>query len=339
MTSISARSSTYHVGYDIWRKWEDCLNFQESLEVEYSRMAREKRNRLVAGKGVKKNGVYHHGDHAASFESLPPGPDPHSVAQDIHSHVPKLTKKGTIFRASQATVNQRHLEFQAMMNALFHDDVPTLIKELKETHTFTDFFGFWRRDHDLARKLGKELTPTKSRNTVTSSVLSEFFFASSPSLSDVHHLSTRQRSQYPSTHRLSTVSDTSSSESSVTPPVPQRTAPRRMVPPSSSYNSPSRTSALASFSASTPPRHVTPASRQPSIALQDIPIRFGLQRPFFRLTDSILESLPEDCEVLGPAEKMGDHGSRSRRRAGSIANEANRGCPGIRIAHQSSFPL
>ena len=213
------------------------------------------------------------------------------------------------------------------MNALFHDDVPTLIKELKETHTFTDFFGFWRRDHDLARKLGKELTPTKSRNTVTSSVLSEFFFASSPSLSDVHHLSTRQRSQYPFTHRLSTVSDTSSSESSVTPPVPQRTAPRRMVPPSSSYNSPSRTSALASSSASTPPRHVTPASRQPSIALQDIPIRFG-HVPEALISDrptSMLESLPEDCEVSGPAGKIGDHSSRSRRRAGSMASEVNRG--------------
>ena len=69
VTSISVCSSAYHVGYDVWREWEDCLSLQESLEVEYSRMAREKRNHLAAGKGVKKKGVYHHGDHAASFES------------------------------------------------------------------------------------------------------------------------------------------------------------------------------------------------------------------------------------------------------------------------------
>ncbi|KAL4062907.1 hypothetical protein J3A83DRAFT_4362970 [Scleroderma citrinum] len=297
--SISARSNASHLGYEIWRKWEDCLNFQECLEVEYSRMAREKRNRLTAGKGVKKNGVYFHGDQAASFESLPPGPDPHSVAQDIHNHVPKLTKKGTIFRASQATINQRQLEFQAMINALFNDDVPTLIKELRTTHTFTDFFGFWRRDHDLARKLGKEFSPVKARNTVTSSLLSEYFSASSPSLSDISPSLARQRSQNQSTRRFSAASDTSSG-----------------FPSSSSVPS-------------TPVSHLRrlpSASRQPIIAQQDEPVRFGhvpetliSERP-----TSMLESLPEDCESPAPVRKMGDQSLRQRRRAGSTASEVHR---------------
>ena len=343
MSSVSARSNSSHLGYEIWRKWEDCLNFQESLEIEYSRMAREKRNRLAAGKGVKKNGIYFHGDQAASFESLPPGPDPHSVAQDIHNHVPKLTKKGTIFRASQATINQRHSEFQAMINALFDEDVPTLIKELRTTHTFTDFFGFWRRDHDLARKLGKELTPTKSRNTITGSPLSEYFFASSPSLLDMLPSSPRQGLQHQSTHRLSTISDSSSSASSVTTPA-RRSAPRRTVPPGGSSptrsTSTSGSSPSSSFLPSTPPRQATSASRQPTIALQDIPIRFG-HVPEALISDrptSMLESLPEDGELPGATGKMSDHGSRPRRRAGSMASEVSCGAR-VYGPHNSFHPL
>lgn len=344
MASFSARSSASHLGYEIWRKWEDCLAFQESLEIEYSRMAREKRNRLAAGKGIKKNGVYFHGDQAASFESLPPGPDPHSVAQDIHNHVPKLTKKGTIFRASQATVNQRHSEFQAMINALFDEDVPTLIKELKTTHTFTDFFGFWRRDHDLARKLGKELTPTKSRSTITGSPLSEYFFASSPSLLDILPSPPRQGLQHQSTRRLSFVSDSSSSASSVTTPASRRSPPRRTVPPGGSSPSKSTStlggSPTSSFLPSTPPRQASSASHQPTVALHDIPVRFG-HVPEALISDrptSMLESLPEDRELPGAIGKMGGHSSRPRRRAGSIASEVNRGAR-VYGSHSSFHPL
>lgn len=120
--SISTRSTSSkgsHLEYDIWRKWEDCLMFQDSLEAEYSLMAREKITRLAAGKGVKRDGMYIQSDQAASFDSLPPGPDPQSVARDIHKFIPKLTKKGTLFRASQATVDQRFAEFSAMIHAFF----------------------------------------------------------------------------------------------------------------------------------------------------------------------------------------------------------------------------
>ena len=87
------------------------------LELRYGVISREKRQRLQAGKGVKKNGMYIH-DRAASFESLPPGPDPKSVSKDIHTYLPKLTKRGTLFRATQATVDQRQNEFSALVGIL-----------------------------------------------------------------------------------------------------------------------------------------------------------------------------------------------------------------------------
>ncbi|KAI0775100.1 hypothetical protein BD413DRAFT_611459 [Trametes elegans] len=179
----STRSGSSFAEYEIWRRWEDCLWFQELLETEYALMARQKRTRLAAGKGVKKNGVYVHSDHAASFESLPPGPDANMIAKDIHEVIPRLTKKGTLFRASQATVDQRGREFAAMITAFFRDDLPTLVDELRATRMFRDFFGYWRRDLDHDRKLGKPLPSargsmdgaTSARNSVASSAFSMYF--------------------------------------------------------------------------------------------------------------------------------------------------------------------
>ncbi|KAG1770947.1 hypothetical protein EDD22DRAFT_948154 [Suillus occidentalis] len=186
--SISAQSTSSkgsHLEYDIWRKWEDCLWFQDTLEAEYTLMAREKITRLAAGKGVKKDGMYIQRDQAASFDSLPPGPDPHSVSRDIHKYIPKLTKKGTLFRASQATVDQRSAEFRAMINAFYQEDLPMLLKELMATRTFTDFFGYWRRDHDLAIKIQRsQASPAKPRRSVSSSMLSAYFSASTPAIPD-----------------------------------------------------------------------------------------------------------------------------------------------------------
>ncbi|KAL1949612.1 hypothetical protein VTO73DRAFT_8493 [Trametes versicolor] len=183
----STKSSASFSDYEVWRRWEDCLWFQEILETEYSLMARQKRARLAAGKGVKKNGVYIHSDQAASFESLPPGPDANMIAKDIHDLIPRLTKKGTLFRASQATIEQRGREFETLITALFQDDLPTLVKELRETRLCRDFFGYWRRDLDHDRKLGKA-RPTSSagtasvRNSVASSAFSMYFSASNISL-------------------------------------------------------------------------------------------------------------------------------------------------------------
>jgi hypothetical protein len=99
---------------------------------------------------VKKNGVYLNSEQAASFDSLPPGPDPTSISLDIHDYIPKLSKKTTLFRVNQATIDQRQQQFASLIDALFSPNVPTLIEELRATHTFKDFFGWWRRDKDFA---------------------------------------------------------------------------------------------------------------------------------------------------------------------------------------------
>ncbi|EIN09880.1 hypothetical protein PUNSTDRAFT_143290 [Punctularia strigosozonata HHB-11173 SS5] len=176
--------------YEVWRKWEDCMWFQDVLELEYAIMSREKRQALADGKGVKKTdavtgqSIYIRSDRAASFESLPPGPDPSTIATDIHQYLPRLSKKGTFFRASQATVSQRHCEFKALIEALFSDDLPSLVKELRASRIVRDFFGFWRRDHDLAQKLGKGHKPRGDRSSIASSAFSMYF---SQSMTNLHN--------------------------------------------------------------------------------------------------------------------------------------------------------
>jgi hypothetical protein len=215
--SVSSSTSRSNQTYEIWRRWSDCLIFQETLETEYSRMARCKKRRLVAGKGVKKNGVYIH-DQASSFESLPNGPDPSSIHINIHDHLPKLTKKGTIFRTSLTTVDQRHKELQALIEALFDPMAPTLLTELREDRIITDFFGFWRRDYDLARKLACTAS-SEPRSSFSGSVLSLYM---SPKLGEDVPTSSPPTSprmfKFPS--RPSTASSTSSQASPLSPQSP-----------------------------------------------------------------------------------------------------------------------
>jgi len=179
----SSSSGGSNSEYEIWRRWEDCLRFQDNFEIEYGRMSRMKRKRLMAGKGVKKNGVYVQKDHASSFESLPPGPDPSSVAKSVHEHVPKLTKKGTLFSASQATIDQRYRELKACLDGFFQENAPMLIQELRECRKVIDFFGFWQRDFDLASKQQKDKNPEKQpRHSISSSVFSTYFSTSNNNL-------------------------------------------------------------------------------------------------------------------------------------------------------------
>ena len=188
MTSGSSSSMSE---YEIWRRWEDCLHFQDTLETLYTQMAREKRARLLAHKGVKKDGVYTHEDplrrhhRAASFESLPPGPDPHMIAKDLHDLLPKLTKKGTLFRASAATVEQRQQEFTALIEALWRsdDEVPVLIQELRQMRIVRDFFGFWRRDKDrLDKEMSLKGRPGSAGSSRAPSSFGMYFSASNLSL-------------------------------------------------------------------------------------------------------------------------------------------------------------
>ena len=172
-SSISSRNSLPE--YDIWRSWEDCLWFQDSLEVEYERAAREKKKRLAQGKGVKGFDGNYKKDLAASWDSLPAGPEPRSVAQNIHDHLPTLTRKGTLFRASQLTIDRRQAELIAFIRALFSDDMPALIKEIRVTSIVSDFFGLWRSDFDIEQE-------SRTLKSSTNNLFSSYFSASHLSL-------------------------------------------------------------------------------------------------------------------------------------------------------------
>lgn len=169
--SVASRSFQ---NYEIWRRWVDALTFQASLEKEYGQLAREKRKRLLKGKGVKKNGIYMQ-DLASSWDSLPPGPPPDSVSLDLHKYLPALSKKGNVFKITQTTLEQRQAQLEAFISALFNPDMPSLIQEIRATRLVTDFFGFWRADESLARKKGKDpmspsVTPSRRKPKLASDV-------------------------------------------------------------------------------------------------------------------------------------------------------------------------
>lgn len=310
--SVSSRGS--HSEYEIWRRWEDCLWFQEELELEYERMSRAKRRRLMAGKGVKRNGVYIHSDRASSFESLPPGPDPRSVTINIHDYVPKLTKKGTFFRASQAMVDQRFNELKACIEGLLQEDVPMLIKELRESKKVTDFFGYWRRDFDWAMKEQKNKNPEKQpRNSISSSVFSTYFSASNSSLAQ----SNSTLSVSPTSPQYSSPSPLSASPRTRPSRGPMLSIPRFNI--NHSQSSPSQGSSdeevysrrgSDSSTASTQGPPSPPGSSHglpsPYIVTHDQPIVFG-HNPEYSMAynlNSGLQPLREDEELISPLTKV-----------------------------------
>ncbi|KII85086.1 hypothetical protein PLICRDRAFT_178840 [Plicaturopsis crispa FD-325 SS-3] len=311
--SVSSKSS--HSEYEVWRRWEDWLWFQDTLELEYRRMSREKRSRLAAGKGIKKNGVYIQSDRASSWESLPPGPDPNSIAQDIHELVPALTKKGTLFRASQATIDQRQREIQALVDGLFKEEVPTLVQELRASRIVTDFFGYWRRDFDLAKKQRNQVRE-KPRNSVSSSIFSSYFASSSsPNV-------TTSFSDLPPSPILS--SPSSSLQSPRSPTRTNRIRPRQgseassgsvpMLYRSLNNNTPTSSSAPTASSSSThyflsrgsretvsrPRTADSQSTEAPVIITDEIPIVFGHNPESASVRG--LQSLPEDAELIAPRD-------------------------------------
>ncbi|THH32226.1 hypothetical protein EUX98_g1929 [Antrodiella citrinella] len=345
--AIDGRLSTYSGSskeYDLWRRWEDCLWFQELLEYEYSLMARSKRDRLAAGKGIKKNGIYIHSDLASSFDSLPPGPEASSVAMDVHAYIPKMNKKGTIFRASLATIEQRGREFKALVEGLLDEDVPTLVKELREIRVVRDFFGIWRRDTEIVRKeaealkrasvvRGKSRGSIGSRASITSSAFSLYFSSpSSTSISGVQSDSEASPSRSRSGSEVS-ASSPSSLRSMRTP----ATAPMAFIvseagllkspsPSSSSHGSLRRTPTARTR------QSVAASSIAPSTLSSNsgVPIMFvsGDERIQARMTIDKhpgLQSLPEDEELPETASASSPgvhhHSSPMRRLRGWSATE------------------
>lgn len=324
--------------YDIWRRWEDCLWFQDALEQEYTRLAREKKQRLLRGKGVKKNGFYMQ-DRAASFESLPPGPHPDSVAQDIHEYIPRLTKKGTFFRASQATVNQQNNELKALVQALYQDDLPALVIEMRETNTVTDFFGYWRRDFDLYESSQKRESRSSARSVIS------FFSSSSSSLSP------RRESGRSSQHDSSSISTRFR-------PVTSQDIPSQIGTPEliRSRIYPGRHQAQSALSFSSPPaarpRALSTASSTAStdssssgsdrscdtstissipVIVDDSPIKFGHNPQQYgsnEKPDSMSEVFPKETEIKADSlALMSSFAVKQRRRSASANLHLNRPRP------------
>ncbi|ESK95362.1 hypothetical protein Moror_3887 [Moniliophthora roreri MCA 2997] len=273
-TGSGGSNRSFSEPYEIWRRWEDCLWFQETIEVEYGRLARMKKQRLAKGKGVKKGGFYMQ-DQASSWESLPPGPDPNSVAQDVHNLVPRLTKKGTLFRVSQTTIDHRQAELSAFVQALFRDDVPALLEELRSDRMVTDFFGYWRRDYDLEQKRQGRLK--KYRNSMADSILS---FYSGPGPDDDSRSFTTTSSPTFESFPRSSISSVSSSESASPKKSRSRSRPLSGSSDSSSGSSPSSGGSITVLSSS------------PSI-VEEVPIVFG-HNPRVQS----LQSLPEDVDAV-----------------------------------------
>ena len=151
---LSQHSSREAVDYVVWRRWEDCLDFQRTLEVEYSAVSKRRRKGEPALNHHAKDMLYP-SQRAASFESLPLGPDPSTIPVDVHAHIPRLSKKSTIFRMNEAIIQQRGEEVKAMIEALFNEDAPSTLQELRTVITVRDFFGYWWRDKEADRKTGR----------------------------------------------------------------------------------------------------------------------------------------------------------------------------------------
>ncbi|KAF7986459.1 hypothetical protein HWV62_31235 [Athelia sp. TMB] len=315
--------------YEIWRRWEDCLWFQDSLETEYERKSKAKIKRLQAGKGVRKHGVYIRKDAASSWDSLPPGPDPNSVAVDIHQYVPKLTKKGSLFRVSQATIEQRYQELQACIEGLFAENVPMLIQEMRESRHITDFFGYWRMDFDLAVKQQKKKGPAmESRASISSSVFSTYFSGGSssnigdPDITLVNPTSLNKKAKSKATPAQSYAAPRKTSLVPSSPLSSKRSARSSNHSESEDDTIYGRRGSDASAHGPPSPRSVTSSS--PYIVQHDPQISFGHNpdHPPYG-PSSGLASLPEDQELVAPmADKKValDDGIRGRERKANNRN-------------------
>jgi hypothetical protein len=252
--------------------------------MEYERMSRAKRKRLAAGKGVKKNGIYIRKDQASSFDSLPPGPDPHSVAKNIHDYVPKLTKKG-VFRVNQATIDQRYQELKACIEGLFQEGAPMLIKELRESQKVTDFFGYWRRDFDLVLKQSKGKGIERQPRTSISSSVFETYFTSTPNLATTEATLVNPPGSKPHKSPADKVVDKFSKSF------------KSFNPSSSDNDFYPRRGSSGSTSSVDPPSPSSTLYGPPSsyIVPHDIPVVFG---------HSPMESLPEGEELVTSMSRM-----------------------------------
>jgi hypothetical protein len=161
-----------------------------------------------------------------------------------------------------------------------------LIQELRESEKVTDFFGFWRRDFDLALKQQKGKGIEKQPRTSISSSVFETYFSSTPNLTTTE--ATLVNPPGGKSHKspagkgaalIKSGSKPSSHSSSDDDFYPRRGSDGST---SSSVGPPSPSSTLYS-------------SPSPYIVPHDIPVVFG---------HNPMESLPEDEELVTSMSEM-----------------------------------
>lgn len=206
--------------YQIWRKWEDCLDLQKTVEREFSYWSSRRRkialqnmnaqmNAAPAPGASKANSSSSHGSaashgagrpsspvginagansfytqpsKAASFDSLPSGPEPLSMALDVHTLIPKLSKKAALFgRPSPQLLQQRAEDFRSFIDALFQINTPVM-EDVRQAREIRDWFGYWKRDKEAAKKSGPSTAVSAPPSTTPSAMSTPTIHPPSPLL-------------------------------------------------------------------------------------------------------------------------------------------------------------
>jgi hypothetical protein len=71
---------------------------------------------------------------------------------DVHVHIPRLTYRGVLLKASPALIAQRGAEFANFINVLLGDGLPPALRRLRSDRLIHDFFGQRLKDYDRARE-------------------------------------------------------------------------------------------------------------------------------------------------------------------------------------------
>ncbi|KAG9050196.1 hypothetical protein FS837_007094 [Tulasnella sp. UAMH 9824] len=206
--------------YQIWRKWEDCLDLQKTVEREFSYWSSRRRKIQLqhmtaqlnaapapavskansssshgsatshgagrppspVGINAGANGFYAQPSKAASFDSLPSGPEPLSLALDVHTLLPKLSKKAALFgRPSPQLLQQRAEDFKSFIDALFQIETPVM-QDVRQAREVRDWFGYWKRDKEAAKKSGPSTAVTALPTSTSPAIATPTIHPPSPLL-------------------------------------------------------------------------------------------------------------------------------------------------------------
>jgi hypothetical protein len=164
---------------------------------------------------------------------------------DVHVYIPRLSKKGVLFKLTAKMIDQRAAEFNALVAALLDDGLPPHVQELCQEKDIHGFFAYWRRDHDFAQRdevkkvvsnnLASSSTPSSTISKIRSSMstTSPISSASTPSLtsasSGVSEASTPWTPSSPQDLSAEHASSSSSSQPSQSPRSPVEMQNRNLM--------------------------------------------------------------------------------------------------------------